>query len=35
LQRLLSEATGVQPNPDSAAAQRDALPGKPADDAAG
>ena len=28
LQRLLSEATGVQPDPDSAAAQGDALPGQ-------
>ena len=35
LQRLLSEATGVQPNPDSAPAQRDAPPGQPADDATG
>jgi cell division septum initiation protein DivIVA len=35
LQRLLSEATGVQPNPDSAPAQGDALLGEPADDATG
>ena len=35
LQRLLSEATGVQPNPDSAASQSDELPGQPADDATG
>ena len=35
LQRLLWEATGVQPNPDSAPAQLDAPPGQPADDATG